>query len=44
MKPEQRARKKIDAQLEAAGWKVQNFKELNPSARLGIAIREFKVD
>ncbi len=44
MEPEKRARKKIDAQLEAAGWKVQNYRELNLSAGLGIAVREFRVD
>lgn len=41
MKPEELARKKIDELLEAAGWKVQSVKDLNPSASLGIAIREF---
>ncbi len=41
MEPEKRARKLIDIQLEKAGWKVQNYKEINPSAGLGIAVREF---
>jgi type I restriction enzyme R subunit len=41
MKPEERAREKIDRLLEAAGWKVQDYRELNLGASLGVAIREF---
>jgi len=41
MKPEERARQKIDQLLEAAGWAVQNFKELNLGASLGVAVRDF---
>lgn len=37
---EQRARVQIDAQLRAAGWDVQNVKDLNLFAGLGIAVRE----
>ena len=38
---EQKAREEIDRQLEQAGWKVRNYAEMNISARLGIAVREF---
>lgn len=41
MTPEQKARQQIDRQLEAAGWQVQNFRELNISAARGVAVREF---
>ena len=41
MKPEERARRRIDQLLEAAGWKIQNLKELNLGASLGVAVREF---
>ncbi len=39
--PEQRARTKIDERLEAAGWHVQDYDELNLSAARGVAVREF---
>ncbi len=38
--PEQRARHQIDAQLVACGWVVQDYKQFNPSAGRGIALRE----
>src|SRR3990172_2662192 len=41
MKPEEEARKKIDQLLEAAGWKIQDLRELNLGASLGVAVREF---
>jgi type I restriction enzyme, R subunit len=41
MTPEQIARENIDKKLEQAGWHVQDYKELNPSAGLGIAVREY---
>ena len=41
MKPEEKARQKIDRLLEAAGWAVQNFKDLNLGASLGVAVRDF---
>jgi type I restriction enzyme R subunit len=41
MKPEEKARQKIDQLLEAAGWKVQDYKELHLAASLGVAVREF---
>ena len=41
MTPEELARKDIDRQLTACGWTVQNRNEMNISAGLGVAIREF---
>ena len=41
--PEQQAREQIDHQLEEAGWQVQNYREMNISAGLGIAVREFRL-
>ncbi len=41
MTPEQKARQQIDRQLEQAGWKVQDFEEMNISAGPGVAVREF---
>lgn len=41
MTPEQKARQEIDRQLEQAGWVVQDFAEINISAGLGVAVREF---
>jgi type I restriction enzyme R subunit len=38
--PEQRARRRIDAMLEAAGWVVQDYKAINLYAATGVAIRE----
>ena len=38
--PEQYARQQIDAQLAACGWVVQDYKQFNPSAGRGIALRE----
>jgi type I restriction enzyme R subunit len=40
MTPEELAREKIDAMLTASGWAVQNYKDFNPSAARGIALRE----
>ena len=39
--PEQRARRVIDANLEAAGWLIQDLDDLDLSAARGIAAREF---
>src|SRR5437867_2034069 len=39
--PEQKARLKIDADLTAAGWLVQNREELDLTAGRGVAVREF---
>jgi len=42
--PEEKARVKIDQLLEAAGWKVQDIKELNFSVSLGVAVRNFSLE
>jgi type I restriction enzyme R subunit len=39
--PEQEARREIDADLTAAGWRVQSCDELDLTAGRGIAVREF---
>jgi len=41
MTPEQKSRQQIDRQLEQCGWVVQSFRDMNMSAGLGIAVREF---
>lgn len=41
MKPEEKARQEIDQLLELAGWKVQDYRELNLGASLDVAVREF---
>lgn len=41
MKPEERARQRIDQLLSEAGWVVQDVHALNLGAALGIAVREF---
>lgn len=41
MNPEERARAKIDLQLEACDWLVQNRDEMNIFASKGVAVREF---
>jgi len=38
MKPEEKARRKIDQLLKAAGWAVQDRDQLNLSASLGVAV------
>ena len=43
MKPEDSARKNIDRQLEAAGWRIQDRENLNLGAAPGVAIREFSL-
>jgi type I restriction enzyme R subunit len=40
LKPEERARQKIDQLLEAAGWIVQSRQNLNLGSGTGIALRE----
>lgn len=42
--PEEKARNIIDRLLKEAGWVVQNKKDLNPSAALGVAVREYDTD
>ena len=43
MKPEEKARQEIDQLLEKAGWKIQDYRELNLGASLGVAVREFSL-
>ena len=42
--PEQRARQNIDTMLTNAGWIVQDYRALNPSAGRGIAVREVPLE
>ncbi|MCL1876064.1 MAG: hypothetical protein FWF87_07400 [Synergistaceae bacterium] len=44
MTPEQKARIEIDRKLTASGWLLQDKKEFNPAAALGVAVREFNTD
>ncbi|MDR0498882.1 MAG: DEAD/DEAH box helicase family protein, partial [Holophagales bacterium] len=44
MTPEQKARIAIDKRLAAAGWVLQDMRELNPATSLGVAVREFPTD
>jgi len=41
VKPEEKARQDIDKLLNLAGWKVQDYNELNLGASPGVAVREF---
>jgi len=41
MTPEQDARLLVDERLKRAGWDVQDYKNINLSSRLGVAVREF---
>jgi len=41
MKPEEKARSKIDELLRSAGWVIQDFSELNLGESLGVAVREY---
>lgn len=41
MTPEEEARQEIDQRLEAAGWQIQDYRDLNLGAALGVAVREF---
>ena len=42
--PEQIARDNIDRQLLACGWVIQNKKDLNLHASLGVAVREYSTE
>lgn len=44
MKPEEKARQRIDQLLNEAGWVVQDVQELNLGVALGVAIREFPLE
>ena len=41
MEPERLARVEIDKRLIQSGWVLQDFKQVNPTASLGVAVREF---
>jgi type I restriction enzyme R subunit len=42
--PEAKARQQIDQKLEAAGWVIQDMKQLNLGASSGVAVREYPTD
>ena len=44
MTPETRARQQIDQKLEQAGWVIQDMKQLNLGAAVGVAVREYPTD
>ena len=44
MTPEAKARLQIDQKLEQAGWVVQDMKQLNLAAGLGVVVREYPTD
>jgi hypothetical protein len=41
MTPETKARQQIDQKLKQAGWVIQDMKQLNLAAGVGIAVREY---
>ena len=43
MKPEEKARQRIDQLLQEASWTLQDYRDLNLGASLGVAVREFSV-
>ncbi|MDZ7622164.1 MAG: type I restriction-modification enzyme R subunit C-terminal domain-containing protein [Candidatus Competibacteraceae bacterium] len=44
MTPEAKARLIIDAKLSEAGWRVQDLKQINLGASVGVAVREYPTD
>ncbi|MBL8391047.1 MAG: type III restriction endonuclease subunit R, partial [Candidatus Accumulibacter sp.] len=44
MTPEAKARQQIDEKLEQAGWVIQDMKQLNLAAGMGVAVREYPTD
>ncbi|MGN6400888.1 MAG: type I restriction endonuclease subunit R [Flavisolibacter sp.] len=42
--PEQLARDRIDEQLTACGWTIQNKSSINLHAGIGVAVREYQTD
>lgn len=44
MGPEEKARLEIDKKLEAFGYVVQDVKDFNPRAGLGVVVREWHTD
>ena len=41
MRPEEESRQLIDKLLSDAGWKVQDYRQVNLGAGFGVAVREF---
>ncbi len=41
MSPEEKARIAIDQKLAQSGWIIQDMKQLNLAAGVGVAVREF---
>lgn len=41
MNPEEKARIQTDTELAQAGWVIQDRKDFNRNASLGVAVREF---
>ena len=44
MTPEAKARQQIDERLTQAGWVVQDMKQVNLGAAMGVAVREYPTD
>ena len=44
MTPETKARQQIDHKLEQAGWVIQDMKQLNLAAGMGVAVRDYPTD
>jgi type I restriction enzyme R subunit len=44
MTPEAKARQLIDQKLEQAGWVIQDMKQLNLGAGVGVVVREYPTD
>ena len=44
MSPEEQARLKIDEKLIQAGWVIQDMKQINLGAAIGVAVREYPTD
>jgi type I restriction enzyme R subunit len=42
--PEQIARDKIDKQMAACGWIIQDLKHINLHASIGVAVKEYSTD
>ncbi len=42
--PEQLARDNIDRQLKACGWLIQDIKQINLNAGIGVAVKEYQTD
>jgi len=44
MLPEEKARQEIDRKLIECGYIVQDMKDINPKASLGVIVREYPTD